>query len=440
MSLSAEHAVLALNRSTHWPGLLKIEPGLEASLCQQRGVWHLSQSDCQVELEASSGRMLRGSWVVKPGQANLQLALATAMAGLGLYSLAYAAKLPCLVMAVNLAALLGGAFGAAVSGLLALLFLALVGAYLLDYCSKHLMSALEVVHSGRQQFPDHAPWREPFRLLAVAQGIYILDALAGAQERNEMTGPLLFSLAAQLLLILACSHLVTTSRDPLALPSGRTPLWDVLAWSGLWLVCLWLPVVAVFGGIPLAMLLMGRKMVGELCNGVNLNVHAETLTEKLFWLSLSLMLFVSFGALLGHTLSWATQALHPALQGHEIAKQCWVWGATLGTLLALFMAPLGPIKIPLFIASTLYQALLGHFGAVAALGGAVAVIFVQAIWCHPRQPRQALSSALTFGLAESFGRVAGSALGLFFLGLEGAAVGGALGERALGAVALLKSE
>ena len=104
------------------------------------------------------------------------------------------------------------------------------------------------------------------------------------------------------------------------------------------------------------------------------------------------------------------------------------------------MAPVGPVKVPLFIASTLYQALLGAFGAVPALLGAVAVVFGSALWKHPREPRRAFSSALTFGLAESAGRVTGACLGLFFLGLEGGAVGGALGERALGALALLRWE
>jgi hypothetical protein len=440
VSLTAEQAVAALQQSTHWPGLLHLEPGLEARLAEPERVWHLRQGQGQVELEAASGRMLRGSWPVKPGQARLQLALATSVAGLSVYSLAYAAKLPCLIAALNLAALLGGTPGALVSALLAALFLTLWGAYLLKFCSQSLMTALDTVHSGLQQFPDGAPWRQPLRLLAIAQGIYILDAGAAAMQRNMLSGPLIFGLATQAVLIGLCAYLLQSSRDPIALPRPRSPLQEVLGWCALWLVCFRFPEVAFFGAIPVTMLVMGRTMVGELWGGIRLNVHSQSLTEKLFWLSLSLMVFVSFGALLGHTLYWATRSLHPNGTGEDVAIQWWVAGATVGTLLALFTAPLGRVKLPLFLASTLYQALIGKFGALTALVGAIAVIFLQAFWRQPGRPRQALTDALTFGLAESAGRVVGASLGLFFLGLEGAAVGGALGERALGAMALIQAD
>jgi len=412
--VTAQQAVSALQHSTCWPGLLKLEPGLEAR--QEGGCWHLSSGPSQAVVD-STGQLVSGRWLVHQGQAKLQLALGTILAGLGLYSLAYAAKVPTLIAVLNLPR---------AGFLLVALYLILWASYLLKYLGNHLMGALETAHSGFQALPDQGSWRETLRPTAIAQSIYILDAFLGAYQRQQLSGPLIFSLATQLILVAGCCRLTSPSA-----------LRDAVFWSALWSLFLIDVRLLVFGAMPVLTLLSSLRMLGQLKGGLSLNINTETLTEKLFWLCFLLMVCVSFGALLGHALYFG---LHPTGQGDDPSKPWWVGGGTLGTILALFIAPLGAVRIPLFIASTLYQALLNKFGAVVALLGAVAVILLRALWQHPREPLVALRTGLTFGLAESAGRLLGACLGLFFLGLEGGAVGSALGERALGALVLLREE
>lgn len=412
--MTAEQAVSALQHSTCWPGLLRIEPGLEAR--QEGDCWHLSSGPSQAVVDPS-GQLLSGRWLVHKGQAKLQLMLGTILAGLGLYSLAYAAKIPTLIALVNLPR---------ASFPLVVLYLAVWATYLLQYLGKHLMGALDTVHSGYQSLPDKGGWRETLRPIAIAQSIYILDAFFGAYQRQQVSGPLMFSLAAQLILVLGCCRL-----------TSPTALRDAMLWSALWSLFLVDVRLLVFAAMPIVTLVSSWRMLRQLKGGLSLNINTDSLTEKLFWLCFLLMLCVSFGALMGHALYFG---LHPTGQGEDPSKPWWVAGGTLGTILALFIAPLGAVRIPLFIASTLYQALLSKFGAVAALLGAVAVILVRALWQHPREPLVALRTGLRFGLAESAGRLLGACLGLFFLGLEGGAVGSALGERALGALVLLREE
>lgn len=407
----AQRAVAALQNSTFWPGLLRLEPGLEA---REEGDWHLASGESQAVVK---GDLVSGRWAVNRTQALLQLMLGTILAGLGLYSLAYAAKLPVLVAVVNLPQ---------PAVLLVLLYLLVWAAYLLDHLGKSLMGALQTVHDGFQTLPDSGAWRETLRPIAVAQSIYILDAFFGAYQRHQITGPLLFGLAAQIILVAGCCHL-----------SPRHGWRDVVVWCAAWSLILVDVRLFVYLALPAVVLVTTPRMLRELKNGLTLNVNTETLTEKLFWLCFLLMVCVSFGALLGHTLFWG---LHPRALGDDPGKPWWVGGATVATILALFIAPLGAVRIPLFLASTLYQALLAKFGALAALLGAIAVILARSLWLHPRQPLVALRHSLTFGLAESTGRMLGACLGLFFLGLEGGAVGGALGERALGALVLLRQE
>ena len=427
MNRTAQQAAEALRCASGWPDLLHFEQSLEADYDNDRKVWRLSQGSSYADVDDGDGKVVAGRWQVKPIQAWLQMLTTTGLAVLGVYGLASAAKFPAVAMTMLVAAL-AGPLGPLLVGLLSLAFLAIWGSYLLAYLADCLGPTLSMVAERKLDLPDHPRWREPLRLLAIAQAIYVLDAISGAIQRHEVAAPLLFAMAMQVIVIGGCCSL------------NAARAWrDVLGWSALWALSAWVhPLIGAIATLLVAAIAANR-MRPSFPRGLLARNEAKTTIEKIFWLVMQLMVFASMGALLGHCLYWGSTSLHPRLSD-DVAKQAWVWGATVGTFLALCLAPLGPLRIPLFIASSLYQALLAKLGPGPALVGAVAVIFVQAWHQHPRQPLRVLNTAATFGLADTGGRLLGGCLGLFFLGFEGGPVGAALGERLLGALSLLKAE
>lgn len=432
--MNAQEAFGHFHRQSPWPGVLALDEAPQADHDAQGGLWKLTCGESQVQISDSTAEVVSGQWKVNPNQAILCLVTSTGLALLGVYGLAYAAKIPtitaCLLLNTSL-----GRFGPFLTALASLAVASIWGAYLLSYLQATLREPLDWLLTGQAQLPSSSRWREPLRLLAIGQAIYVMDSLVGAWQRHELSAPLALAMLFQVGVVAGCCHLSRNREFPFS------PWLDVARWSALWLASLLLNRPGALIGAALTVMASFYALVrmSSALKEKVLHREASRPEERLFWLCVQMMVLVSMGAWLGHTLYWASIPLHGKVQD-ALATQAWVWGATLGTLGALLIAPLGPVRLPLFLASTLYQALLTKMGPGPAVAGAILVILIQSWHKHPGEYRRILYTALTFGLAESSGRLLGAAAGFFFLGFEGGSVGAALGERTLGAYALLQAE
>ena len=179
MNRTAQQAAEALRRASDWPELLHFEQSLEADYDEERKVWRLSQGSSYADVDDRDGKVVAGHWQVKPVQAWLQMLTTTGLAVLGVYSVASSAKFPAVQMTLLVAAL-AGRLGPLLVGLLSIAFMAIWGSYLLAYLADCLGPTLSMVAGRKLELPDQARWREPLRLLAIGQAIYVLDALSGA--------------------------------------------------------------------------------------------------------------------------------------------------------------------------------------------------------------------------------------------------------------------